>query len=374
MRALSLFSGIGGFDIAAEKVGWTVVGMVEWDSFCRTILKKHWPDVLILNNIKDVKGDEFGAIDIIYGGPPCQPASTAGKRGGTNDDRWLWPEAIRLVDRLKPRYFVFENPPGILSVQGGVPFGQVLSELESKGYEIGSFIIPACGVNATHRRDRVWLIGKRIDRDSTGDRRPGGGKGTKTKEGLQQESGVAGELAVRPQGQGGDVTDTGCQLREQEGPASGDSNASDSASHGICGEGRIQGLGEVESKVGEGTSTSPIPDCSTTPNPQIPRLEGGKPEGASSSDGRDSEHPFGYGWDNEDQPDWNSDWKPVAIETCARVPPVDDGLQKRVALLADGSKISEAAVRRESLKACGNAVVPQVVEKIFEAINYLDIA
>jgi len=158
MRALSLFSGIGGFDIAAEWCGFEVVGMVENDKFCQKVLKKHWPTVKLLGDIHDVKGDEFGTVDILYGGPPCQPASCAGKRGGTSDDRWLWEETYRIIRATKPKWIILENVRGILSLEGGVVFEELLLELESYDYETRTFCLPACSKNAPHRRDRVWIV------------------------------------------------------------------------------------------------------------------------------------------------------------------------------------------------------------------------
>jgi len=158
MKVLSLFSGIGGFDLAATKMGWEVVGQVENNPFCQKVLEKHWPDVKRMEDIHDVKGNEFGPIDLICGGPPCQPISFAGKRRGEADDRWLWPEALRIMFVLKPRWAVWENPVGILSQDGGIPFESLCARMESKGYEVQPFIIPAAAIGAMHIRDRVWII------------------------------------------------------------------------------------------------------------------------------------------------------------------------------------------------------------------------
>ena len=158
MRALSLFSGIGGFDLAAKWAGIEIAGMIENDKFCQKVLKKHWPDVKLLGDVHDAKGDEFGAIDILYGGPPCQPASCAGKRGGKEDSRWLWGETYRIIRATKPKWIILENVRGILSLEGGVVFENLLLELESYGYETRTFCLPACAVNAPHRRDRVWIV------------------------------------------------------------------------------------------------------------------------------------------------------------------------------------------------------------------------
>lgn len=158
MKVLSIFSGIGGFDLAAEWVGFEVVGQVENNPFCIRVLEKHWPSVKRIEDVKIVKGDEFGAVDLLCGGPPCQPASCAGKRRGTKDDRWLWDETLRLVKAIKPKWCLFENPTGIISLQGGIPFEHLLLDLEAQGYSVEAFVLPAASVNAPHRRDRVWIV------------------------------------------------------------------------------------------------------------------------------------------------------------------------------------------------------------------------
>jgi DNA (cytosine-5)-methyltransferase 1 len=158
MRALSLFSGIGGFDLAATWAGIEIAGMVEWDPFCQKVLKKHWPAVKLMGDIHNVRGDEFGPIDIIYGGPPCQPASCAGKRGGKEDPRWLWGETYRIIRSSAPTWIILENVRGILSLEGGMVFENLLFEMESYGYETRAFCLPACAVGAPHRRDRVWIV------------------------------------------------------------------------------------------------------------------------------------------------------------------------------------------------------------------------
>lgn len=159
LRVLSLFSGIGGFDLACGWAGMEIVGQVEIDPFCNKVLAKHWPNVKRMEDIKNVKGKEFGQIDLICGGPPCQPASVAGKQRGKADDRWLWPEAIRLLSTIQPTWAVFENPTGLLSLERSVVFRLLLSEMENEGYEVWSVIIPACSVKAPHQRDRIWIIG-----------------------------------------------------------------------------------------------------------------------------------------------------------------------------------------------------------------------
>ena len=160
MRHGSLFSGIGGFDLASEWMGWENVFQVEWDSFCQKILTKNFPNVERHGDIKEFDGTKYrGLIDIISGGFPCQPFSVSGKRRGTEDNRYLWPEMLRVIKEIQPRYIVAENVHGLLTQQGGVVFETVYSQMENEGYEIQSVVLPACSLGAQHRRDRIWIIG-----------------------------------------------------------------------------------------------------------------------------------------------------------------------------------------------------------------------
>lgn len=158
MKFISLFAGIGGFDIGLERAGMECVGQVEIDEFCLKVLKKHWPHVKRLNDIREVKGDEFGRVDLVCGGFPCQPFSVAGKRKGTDDNRHLWPEMLRVIQAVKPTWVIAENVRGLLTIEQGMVFEQVCVDLEATGYEVQPVIIPACAVDAPHRRDRVWFV------------------------------------------------------------------------------------------------------------------------------------------------------------------------------------------------------------------------
>ncbi len=151
----SLFSGIGGFDLAAQWMNWTNVFQCEKDEWCRKILAKNFPQSKQYADIKDFNGKEYtGTIDVISGGFPCQPFSVAGQRKGKDDDRYLWEEMLRVVGEIKPTYVIGENVTGII----GLALDTVLSDLEAQGYTTETFIIPACGKNAWHRRDRVWIM------------------------------------------------------------------------------------------------------------------------------------------------------------------------------------------------------------------------
>jgi DNA (cytosine-5)-methyltransferase 1 len=155
----SLFSGIGGFDLAAQWMGWNNIFQVEKDDWCRMVLAKNFPNTERFADIKDFKGYEYrNQIDVLSAGLPCQPFSVAGQRRGKDDDRHLWPELLRVISEIKPAWVVAENVYGILTIEGGLVFEQACSDLEAEGYEVQPFVVPACAVNAPHRRDRVWII------------------------------------------------------------------------------------------------------------------------------------------------------------------------------------------------------------------------
>ncbi len=155
----SLFSGIGGFDLVAEWVGWENVFNCEIEEFPRKILNYYWPKSI---SYEDIKRTDFtihrGRIDVLTGGFPCQPFSQAGKRKGTEDNRYLWPEFIRAIREIKPAYVVGENVYGLINWSGGLVFDQVQIDLENEGYEVAPVILPACGKNAPHKRNRIWFV------------------------------------------------------------------------------------------------------------------------------------------------------------------------------------------------------------------------
>jgi DNA (cytosine-5)-methyltransferase 1 len=171
MKMLSLFSGIGGIDLAAQWAGVEVVAFCEREPFCQKVLKKHWPDVPIFDDVKtlnkqsiDERRIDVGTIDIVCGGYPCQPFSLAGERKGEDDDRHLWPEVKRILQEIRPTWFIGENVAGHITLG----LDQVLLDLESIGYTWQPFVIPASSVNAPHRRDRVFIIAHVSDSCSIG--------------------------------------------------------------------------------------------------------------------------------------------------------------------------------------------------------------
>lgn len=152
---LDLFSGIGGFALAARMTGnIETVAFCEREDYAQRVLKKHWPDVPICDDIHTLKGNDYGPIDLVTGGFPCQPYSLAGKRGGNDDDRALWPQMLRVIREARPTWIIGENVPGIISLA----LDGVLADLEREGYDCETFAIPACAVDAKHRRNRVWIV------------------------------------------------------------------------------------------------------------------------------------------------------------------------------------------------------------------------
>jgi DNA (cytosine-5-)-methyltransferase len=279
-----LFAGIGGFSLALEEVfNEAKINHIfcEWAEFPAAVLKKHWPNGIFYGDIADLVtdtnrqryqdgiaktetarrpdlcsgtgGDKNQALTILTGGFPCQPFSHAGRRKGTADDRYQWPNMFQVIQNVKPDWVIAENVRGLVTWNNGMVLEQVCTDLEGQNYEVQPFIIPACAVNAPHRRDRVWIIAH--------------AKNKRNRAGFREIQGEDGEVPKR----------------------------------------------------------------------------------------NDNAKPC--------YPDWRRDWREVALATCnARM---DDGLSREV----DGISYSFAKWRNESIKAYGNAIVPQVAMEIFRAIK-----
>ena len=166
MKILDLFSGIGGFSLGLERAGFKTVAFCEIDKYCQLILKQHWEGVKIYHDVREItrqkyEQDGLELPEIITGGVPCQPFSVAGQKKGTKDNRHLWPEMFRVIKDFNPRWIIVENVRGIINIEDGVVFESVYTDLANEGYQTQSFIIPASGVGAPHRRERVWIIAHR---------------------------------------------------------------------------------------------------------------------------------------------------------------------------------------------------------------------
>ena len=208
MIHIGLFEGIGGFSLAAEEVEWETLGTCEINPFGQWVLQPFLPDAYHHGDIKTLNYDtinvqliqRFGANwrndDIIVtGGFPCQPYSLAGKRKGKDDDRHLWPEMLRVIREIKPTWVVGENVPGLINWSKGMVFDEVQADLETEGYEVIPFVLPAAGVNAPHKRYRVWFVAYSASNRWIGERQR-----IETKERLQQRSESTWKLEGRPEG------------------------------------------------------------------------------------------------------------------------------------------------------------------------------
>lgn len=290
MKHASLFSGIGGFDLAAQWMGWENVLSCEFDPFCQSVLRHHFPTTTHYGDIRELDGTPYrGKIDILTGGFPCQPFSAAGKRRGTEDNRFLWPEMLRVIREIQPTWIVAENVRGIVSIEGGLVFERVCSEMEANGYEVQPFCIPACAVGAPHRRDRMWFI---AHHNNAGSGTPNGGADGEREAGNKGWEGFPQHWASRQYSPITDGSRIKCEWRECEG-----------------------------------------------------------------SIGRQPETPIGNG--NSDDSRWGREsWLQAATRLCR----VDDGVSREL----DGITIPKW--RRQSLKAYGNAIVPQIAYRIFQSL------
>lgn len=318
LRHGSLFSGIGGFDLAAEWMGWENVFHCERDPFGQRVLKHHFPKSNLHEDITTFEATQYrGRVDIITGGFPCQPFSAAGKRKGTQDDRHLWPEMLRVIREVSPTFVVGENVRGLLNWNGpnGEPnmvFNQVCLDLEAEGYQVAPLILPACGKNAPHRRDRIWFVAHAPNGKPREDR--GASKG-ETREVRGDNKGTL------PDGSSGSRivahTDRGLhQPKRQE----------------VC------------------------------PGGNAPDLSDSRPLAHTESVGREkaleNRELEGERFGQRDEP---STWEAFPLE-----PPLcrgDDGLSQRL------DSITFPKWRAGSIKAYGNAIVPQVAYEIFRAIQ-----
>jgi DNA (cytosine-5)-methyltransferase 1 len=315
MTHASLFSGIGGFDLAAEWMGWNNLFHCEWNPFGQKVLKHHFPNSISYNDI--TKTDftiHSGSVDILTGGFPCQPYSTAGKRLGKQDERHLFPEMLRCIKEVKPRWVVGENVRGLVSWNEGLVFHEVYDDLEREGYEVQSFLIPAASVGAPHQRYRVWFVAYANDK----------GGSTRFRE-VQSENGE-----ISKWNNYAEFSDTNSR------------NAADTYSRGL--EGTIKKRWYSEYAKRESQINAAKAFTNTKSIRQEYALEDSELEGGRfrQSDQRNF-------WDSF----------PSKPPLCGG----DDGIPRQL------DSISFPKWRNESIKAYGNAIVPQVAHQIFKTIE-----
>lgn len=347
MKHIDLFSGIGGFALAVDTV-WPRSEHIfcEIDPFCQQVLKKHWPNSKIYGDIRTLtntsgtgtwvekqntsgqerqptqtpqpkvvrqrNGEGYAegsgtCADILTGGFPCQPFSQAGRRQGTSDDRYLWPEMFRVIREFHPTWVIAENVRGLVTWNEGMVLQQVCADLESEGYEVQPLIIPAVAVNAPHRRDRIWFIAHR-------------------KEQYSERTEPGGDRAGEPETKAGNRDSDVANPRQQHGE-----------------QGNEQG---VETSTSEWTARATDSERQSEDATDSRRIGQEKQQQQAVRDQQ-------YSWDDN--------WVEVAAELCG----IYDGLPAEL----DGFKLTKSAHRRERLKSLGNAIVPQVAIEIMKAIH-----
>lgn len=406
MKHIDLFSGIGGFSIAADRVFGEIEHIfVEWDPFCHQILRKHWPKAEIYGDIRkfiadtecrrsqeqgtEQQTDRNGQLYqdsyegntiadaeregregelreserqhglrggntedekpfILTGGFPCQPFSHAGRRKGTSDDRYLWPEMFRVIQLYKPTWVIAENVRGLVTWNEGMVLEQVCSDLEGEGYEVQPLIIPAVAVGAPHRRDRVWIIGR-----NTSDTKYTRLNGAENKKGADSRNDGNSPWENEP--------------KQPKRPNSLRKRNADDALDTDSQRERA-GHREVQSENGEISERNNNAEFSDTDkladsNPgqqlwsegMLKGMETDTTERTARTEADQREHQY----------TWADDWREVALATCHDG--VDDGIPGKLDGF-DGYSCTKAQHRAHRLKACGNAIVPQVAETIMMAI------
>jgi DNA (cytosine-5)-methyltransferase 1 len=310
MRHGSLFSGIGGFDLAAQWLGWENVFHCEWNPFGQRVLKHYWPNADSHHDITKTNFTQYAnRIDILTGGFPCQPYSQAGKRKGKEDERHLWPEMLRTIREVAPRYVVGENVLGLTNWDGGIVFDEVHSDLELAGYEVAAVVVPAAAVNAPHGRDRVWFV-------------------------AYSKSSKCGEQYTKNRGWSNRQFGNDGKVQNATDANGNGFNQRDGENEIKSSQGGFDALGDAYASDGDGNATD------------------ANRERQKRRDGQS----FGF---NE----------PTKWETFPTQPPVcggNDGLPDQL----DGITFSKW--RNESLKAYGNAIVPQVAFEIFKVIQKIE--
>lgn len=313
---MGLFEGIGGFSLAARWAGWNTPVMVEWNQYCQAVLQKNFPYATIFGDIHKFDGRPYaGQIDIITGGFPCQPFSNAGKRAGTDDDRYLWPEMLRVIREVAPTWVVGENVTGLLSMDGGRVFAGILADLENAGYCTEIYLIPAVGVGAPHRRDRIWIVAHCNTGHSAISEQP-----SCRRQKSQNAHPVGQNIGI-------DADANGAGRQKFDAPAK----------PGFAGF----GAGRIDAATTDADNNTG----------KRQRRNGGEVLRKQESGGCGASH-------------WGEHWYEVATRICG----MDDGVPDGVDGARDVSKATtKGKVHR--LEALGNAIVPQIAYQIFDAIN-----
>ena len=372
----SLFSGIGGFDLAAEWMGWENKFHCDINPFSRRLCKFYWPEAESYDNIKTTDFRVWrGKIDVLSGGFPCQPFSTAGKRMGKEDDRHLWPEMLRAIREIKPRYVVGENVRGIASWSDGLVFEEVFSDLEGEGYEVQAFLLPAVGINAPHKRDRFYFVAKdtssngRIQREfrqegaevrELRDISTGGSDRVHLQEGDSSDSNNTGNRdSLRVDRIGAEEMSQRRQSFPEHRENGFDGDASHSNSWGLEGSVEIGRNGKYAEWEGKFGGSSDSERSGLEHGNQTRNISGS----VSEAQGQRCKSPDDIETDDyvcteQGGPSEAWSWFPTKSPLCSG----DDGLPNEL----DG--LTFPKWRKESIMGYGNAIVPQIAYRIFATI------
>ncbi len=358
MRHMDIFTGIGGWPLGLSQAfgdAYEPVAFCEIDDYKVAVLKKHWPDVPVERDVFQMKGSDYANVDILTASPPCQPYSCAGKRRGTKDDRALWPQVVRVLRGMEPRpaWVCIENVPGLLSIESGLAFESLLTDLEGEGYEVQPLVIPACALDASHRRDRIWIVGYAGCGRKESERVPGVRSGA--------ESNVQIRIAVANGSP--DVADAECQR----------------SAAGVSGQNTRQ----------EGNPREPVNRCCEGYHSCLDAWP------ADPADVPDAQMPIGWGPGCEDYSGRRdtevggsnlANARPEYGPTQSRLGRVVDGISRgldEVARNSQGPKTRQTSAvvcrvaqkvpnRVNRLKCLGDAIVPQIAEAIGRMILAVD--
>ncbi|GGH28379.1 DNA (cytosine-5-)-methyltransferase [Sphingobacterium alkalisoli] len=392
MNHASLFSGIGGFDLAAEWMGWNNLFHCEINPFGQKILKHYWPNAKCYEDIKTTDFTIYrGIVDILSGGFPCQPFSVAGKRKGTEDDRYLWPEMLRAIDEIRPTWVVGENVAGLVSmvqpeaykthVESQADFfGEVdeeivseyqqyvvetvCADLERIGYSVQPIVIPACAVGAPHRRDRIWFIANRADTGTEDMRRSEkcfyGSKVVANAHGIgRKERGTKGNSDDKKETIRADIHQQFIGASTEQPFTDTYDDGSYVSKNGQSSFKRNDGNAARENDVIKSQGCSCTPNVAYT-NPTRPQTK------CKSKCTIPGERKNEIRYINQYSGDDRGTLSTTGWENFPTQPPVCSG-NDGVPFGLDG--ITFPQWRTESIKAYGNAVVPEVVFEIFKGIE-----
>ena len=341
-KLLDLFSGIGGFSLGAEANGIPTVAFVEKDPFCQKVLRKHWSNIPIISDIRKVKGEDYetDGVTIVSGGFPCQPFSQAGKRKGTDDDRYLWDETLRVVTETKPRWFIGENVDGLVNIQDGMVLRSVQDDLEKEGFKVQCLVIPSSSIGAWHQRKRIWIIGENVS--NTNDSRDRTSKhGTERQGNKTDDQGRQGQSQSKPSRHSQDVSNTigelsdGCSSTTRLSPEKQEWMVSHSQEY------KDKVWGETKRCDQQTGSRGYVSDTT------VKRLER---HGSQSSDLQESK-------ERQDSSDRGSQEQHTWWQTESKIRGVPHGISYEL-----------DKDRANRIKALGNSIVPQIAYQLFKSI------